>query len=32
VYDHQMAKAQMLWAVGGINELLPQESQLRHGP
>ncbi len=32
VYDHQMAKAQMLWAIGGINELLPQESQLRHVP
>jgi outer membrane protein TolC len=27
VYDHQMAKAQMLWAIGGINELLPQEKQ-----
>jgi len=25
LYDHQMAKAQLLWAVGGINELLPQE-------
>lgn len=23
-YDHQLAKAQLLWAVGGINELLPQ--------
>ena len=22
VYDHQMAKAQMLWAIGGINELV----------
>ena len=32
VYDHQMAKAQMLWAIGGINELLPQESQPRHVP
>ncbi|MBM4300608.1 MAG: TolC family protein [Deltaproteobacteria bacterium] len=32
VYDHQMAKAQMLWAIGGINELLPQENQPRHGP
>jgi outer membrane protein TolC len=32
VYDHQMAKAQMLWAVGGINELLPQENQPRHVP
>jgi len=27
VYDHQMAKAQMLWAIGGINELLPQEKR-----
>jgi outer membrane protein len=26
VYDHQMAKAQMLWAIGGIAELLPQEN------
>jgi outer membrane protein len=25
LYDHQMAKSQLLWAVGGINELLPQE-------
>ena len=24
-YDHQMAKAQLLWAMGGINELLPPE-------
>ena len=32
VYDHQMAKAQMLWAIGGINELLPQESQPHHVP
>jgi len=24
-YDHQLAKAQFLWAVGAINELLPQE-------
>jgi outer membrane protein TolC len=31
VYDHQMAKAQMLWAIGGITELLPQENQ-QHGP
>ena len=30
VYDHQMAKAQMLWAIGGINELLPQENQPRY--
>jgi outer membrane protein len=26
-YDHQMAKAQMLWAVGGINELASREGQ-----
>jgi outer membrane protein len=32
VYDHQMAKAQMLWAIGGINELLPQENQAHHVP
>jgi TolC family type I secretion outer membrane protein len=25
LYDHQMAKAQMLWAVGAINDLLAQE-------
>jgi outer membrane protein len=25
LYDHQMAKAQLLWAVGAINDLLPQE-------
>ncbi|MGA9754984.1 MAG: TolC family protein [Desulfobaccales bacterium] len=31
VYDHQMAKAQMLWAIGGINELLPQE-KAQYGP
>lgn len=24
-YDHQMAKAQLLWSMGAINELLPQE-------
>ena len=23
-YDHQLAKAQLLWAVGAINDLLPQ--------
>lgn len=28
-YDHQLAKAQLLWAVGGINELLPQEDTRR---
>ncbi|HZE21976.1 MAG TPA: TolC family protein, partial [Desulfobaccales bacterium] len=32
VYDHQMAKAQMLWAVGGIAELLPQEKQTSYEP
>jgi outer membrane protein len=32
VYDHQMAKSQMLWAIGGITELLPQENQPRHVP
>jgi outer membrane protein len=32
VYDHQMAKAQMLWAIGGIAELLPQEKQAPYGP
>jgi outer membrane protein len=32
VYDHQMAKAQMLWAIGGITELLPQENQSHHVP
>lgn len=25
LYDHQMAKAELLWAMGAINELLPQE-------
>jgi outer membrane protein TolC len=30
VYDHQMAKSQMLWAVGSIAELLPQEKQPNH--
>jgi len=29
-YDHQMAKAQMLWAIGQINQLLSQENQ-KHG-
>jgi outer membrane protein len=24
MYDHQMAKAQLIWAMGAINELLPQ--------
>jgi outer membrane protein len=32
VYDHQMAKAQMLWAIGGITELLPKENQPHHVP
>ncbi len=27
LYDHQMAKAQMLWAVGAINQLLGQGEQ-----
>jgi outer membrane protein len=27
LYDHQMAKAELLWAIGGINDLLPQEKQ-----
>jgi len=31
LYDHQMAKAQMLWAVGAINDLLSQEKP-RHAP
>jgi outer membrane protein len=31
LYDHQMAKAQLLWAVGAINELLSQE-QTRNAP
>lgn len=26
LYDHQMAKAQLLWAMGGINELFAQEN------
>ncbi len=30
-YDHQLAKAQFLWAVGAINELLPQGDS-RHAP
>jgi len=30
-YDHQLSKAQLLWAVGGINELLPQ-GEPRHAP
>ena len=25
IYDHQMAKAQLLWAMGGINELFAEE-------
>ena len=25
LYDHQMAKAELLWAMGAINTLLPQE-------
>jgi outer membrane protein TolC len=31
VYDHQMAKAELLWAIGAINDLLPQEKP-RHAP
>ena len=31
LYDHQLAKAQMLWAIGAINELLPAESRT-HAP
>jgi outer membrane protein TolC len=31
VYDHQMAKAELLWAMGAINDLLPQEKP-RHAP
>jgi outer membrane protein TolC len=30
-YDHQLAKAQFLWAVGAINDLLPQ-GEARHVP
>ncbi len=30
VYDHQMAKSQMLWSIGAIAELLPQEKQPNH--
>jgi outer membrane protein len=32
VYDHQMAKSQILWAVGSITELLPQEQPKPHVP
>jgi outer membrane protein len=32
IYDHQMAKSQMLWSVGAINELLSREKQPRHVP
>lgn len=31
LYDHQMAKAQLLWAVGAINDLLPLEKS-SHAP
>ncbi len=31
-YDHQMAKSQMLWAIGSITELLPQEQPKPHVP
>jgi outer membrane protein len=30
LYDHQMAKAQLLWAVGGINDLLAAEGSAGH--
>jgi len=26
VYDHQMAKAELLWSMGAINALLPPEN------
>ena len=32
VYDHQMAKSQMLWAIGAIAELLPPEQPPSHVP
>lgn len=32
VYDHQMAKSQMLWSIGSITELLPQEPPKPHVP
>jgi outer membrane protein len=32
VYDHQMAKSQMLWAIGSIAELLPAEQSQIHVP
>jgi outer membrane protein TolC len=31
IYDHQMAKAELLWAMGAINALLPQE-KARNAP
>ncbi|HEX9883571.1 MAG TPA: TolC family protein [Desulfobaccales bacterium] len=31
LYDHQMAKAQLLWSIGAVNELLPQEKP-SHAP
>jgi outer membrane protein len=31
-YDHQMAKSQMLWAIGSITELLPPEQTQTHVP
>jgi hypothetical protein len=30
-YDHQLAKAQFLWAVGAINDLMP-EGEARNVP
>jgi len=32
VYDHQMAKSQMLWAIGAIAELMPPEQTQTHVP
>jgi outer membrane protein TolC len=32
LYDHQMAKAELLWAMGAINQLLPREPEPRHAP
>jgi outer membrane protein len=32
VYDHQMAKSQMLWAIGAIAELMPPEPPQTHVP
>jgi outer membrane protein len=32
VYDHQMAKSQMLWAIGAIADLMPPEQKQTHVP